>query len=91
MQDLEFQMSDFTDQVDINSNYDFFNKYTDVVNRHAPIKSKVIRGNQAPFMTKELAKSIMTRSRLKNRFNRTKTKKTGRPLQIRETDQGSMF
>ena len=75
MQDLEFQFSDFTDQADGNSNYDsFVTKYTEVVNRHAPIKSKVIRGNQAPFMTKELAKSIMTRSSLKNRFNRTKTK-----------------
>ena len=38
------------------------------------MKSKAIRGNQAPFMTKELANSIMTRSRLKNRFNRAKTK-----------------
>ena len=69
MQDLESQFSDFTDQADVNSNYDsFVTKYTEVVNRHAPIKSKVIRGNQAPFMTKELAKSLMTRSRLKNRF-----------------------
>ena len=75
MQDLEFQFSDFTDQADVNRNYDsFVTKYTEVINRHASIKSKVIRGNQAPFMTKELAKSIMTRSRLKNRFNRTKTK-----------------
>ena len=75
MQDLEFHFSDFTVQADVNSNYDsFLTKYTEVVNRHAPIKSKVIRDNQAPFMTKELAKSIMTRSRLKNRFDRTKTK-----------------
>ena len=75
MQDLEFQLSDFTDQADVNNNYkSFVTKYTKVVNRHAPVKSKVIRGNQAPFMTKELAISIMTRSRLNNRFNRTKTK-----------------
>ena len=47
MQDLEFQFSDFTDQADINSNYDsFVTKYTEVVNRHAPIQSKAIRGNQ---------------------------------------------
>ena len=75
MPDLEFQFSDFTDQADVKSNYDsFVTKYTKVVNRHAPIKSKVIRGNQAPFMTKELANSIMARFKLKNRFNRTKTK-----------------
>ena len=67
MQDLEFQFSDFTDQADINSNYDFFvTKYTEVVNRQAPMQSKAIRGNQA--------NSIMARSRLKNRFNRTNTK-----------------
>ena len=73
MQDLEFQFSDFTDQADVNSNYDsFVTKYTKVVNRYAPIKSEVI--SQAPFMTKERANSIMTRSRLKNRFDRTKTK-----------------
>ena len=65
MQGLEFQFSDFTDQADVNSNYDsFVTKYTEVVNRHVPIKSKVIKGNQAPFMTKELANSIKTRSRL---------------------------
>ena len=66
MQDLEFQFSDFTDQADVNSNYDsFVTKYTKVVNRHALVKSYVIRGNQAPLMTKELANSIVTRSRLK--------------------------
>ena len=87
MQDLEFQFSDFTDQADVNSNYDsFVTKYTEVVNRHAPIKSKVIRGNQAPFITKELANSIMTRSRLKIALTEQKRRKTGRPLQGKETN-----
>ena len=40
---------------------------------HAPLKSKVIRGNQANFMNKELRKAIMTRSRLKTRYNKTPT------------------
>ena len=31
---------------------------------------KTIRGNQAPFMTKELSKAIMKRSRFKNKFNK---------------------
>ena len=45
-QDLEFQFSDFSDQADVNSNYDsFVTKYTEVVNKHAPIKCEVIRGN----------------------------------------------
>ena len=37
---------------------------------HTPPKKKYIRANQAPFMTKELNKEIMTRSRLRNKFLR---------------------
>ena len=37
---------------------------------HPPPKKKYIRANQAPFMTKELNKEIMTRSRLRNKFLR---------------------
>ena len=35
--------------------------------KHAPLKSKTVRGNQAPFMNKELSKVIMEKSRLWNR------------------------
>ena len=45
-----------------------------ILDKHAPLKSKVLRGNHAPFITKELSKGIMTRSRLKNKFNRNRTK-----------------
>ena len=38
------------------------------LDQHAPPKKKYIRANQAPFMTKELNKEIMTRSRLRNKF-----------------------
>ena len=41
-------------------------------NTHAPLKSRVIRGNQAPFMIKELSKAIMRRSQLKTMYNKTK-------------------
>ena len=30
-----------------------------VLNKHAPIKEKIVRGNEAPFMTKELSKTII--------------------------------
>ena len=33
------------------------------------MKKEVIRGNNAPFMTKKLSKVIMHRSKLKNTFN----------------------
>ena len=35
---------------------------------HAPLKVKKLRGNQAKFMIKELRKTIMDRSRLKNKY-----------------------
>ena len=52
-------------------------KYDDLTNilrstldNHAPQKQKHVRGNQAPFMTKELSRAIMTRSRIKNKYNK---------------------
>ena len=38
------------------------------MNKHAPIKSKTVRGNQAPFMNKVISKNIMNKSRIKNKY-----------------------
>ena len=46
----------------------FCNTFKANVNKHAPLKEKIIRGNNAPFMTKELRKAIMNRSRLKKKY-----------------------
>ena len=46
----------------------FSSVFTDVVDRHASLKQKMVRGNNAPFMTKQLNKAIMDRSRIKNRY-----------------------
>ena len=45
-----------------------------MLNQHPPEKIKYVRGNQIPFMTKQLSKEITKRSRLRNNFltNRTK-------------------
>ena len=60
---------------DPNSVYsDFCAHFKSILDLHAPLKSKTLRGNQAPFMSKDLSRAIMTRSRLKNKFNRQKTK-----------------
>ena len=40
----------------------------ELLNIHAPIKLKYVQANNGPFMTKELRKAIMLRSRLKNVF-----------------------
>ena len=42
--------------------------FMNLLNTQAPLKEKLVRGNNAPFMTKKLSKAIMTRSSLKNRI-----------------------
>ena len=44
-----------------------------IFEKHAPIKQKYLRANEAPFMTKEFHREIMKRSRLRNNFLRTKS------------------
>ena len=44
-----------------------------LLNKHAPMKKKSIRGNNAPFMNKTLSKAFMHRSKLKNIFNKDPT------------------
>ena len=39
------------------------------LNKNAPLKTKVIRGNHKSFITKNLRKAIMKRSPLKKRAN----------------------
>ena len=49
---------------------DLFSK---IANKHVPLKTKFVRGNQGPLINKELRKAIYDRSRLKNRFCKTPT------------------
>ena len=46
-----------------------------VMDRHAPIKTKIVRGNNQAHMSKDLRKEIMTRSRLKNIYNKSQSLK----------------
>ena len=34
----------------------FKDTFLSITNKHAPLKTKMLRGNQVPFMTKELSK-----------------------------------
>ena len=53
--------------------YDAFDNYfTSILNKHAPKKKKVLRGNEKPHMNKNLRRAIMKRSKLKNKANKTK-------------------
>ena len=69
-----FHLYESLAQRDTNLAYNFFVKtFLQVIDRQAPFKTKTICGNQAPFMTKELSKAIMTRSRPRNIYSHNKT------------------
>ena len=42
--------------------------FSEVLNYHPPVKQKSVRGNHAPFMTRELNKAIMTKSKVKSYY-----------------------
>ena len=45
----------------------------EVLDKHAPLKKKTLKANNSPFMTKQLRKMIMNRSRCKNKHFKNKT------------------
>ena len=45
------------------------NEFLEVVNKHAPLKKKILGGNHSLFVTKEFQKAIYKRSKLKNKMN----------------------
>ena len=45
---------------------EFEHIFWDTLDRHAPHKTVLVRGNNTPHVTKELRKAIMLRTRLKN-------------------------
>ena len=51
----------------------FHRVFLNLLDIHAPLKDKILRGNNSPFLTKKLRKAIMIRSRFKNRFNETRS------------------
>ena len=50
----------------------FEKTFENVLNAHAPKKTKFLLGNQKPRLDKNLCKAIIKRSQLKNKANRTK-------------------
>ena len=59
---------------DPNENYSALtNTFSLIVEKHAPLKKKIVRGNHAPFITKDLRKAIYTRSKLRNKFIKNPT------------------
>ena len=58
-------------QMIVNNNYGF-EKLCSItlktLDKYSPRKAKYARGNQMPFMTKNLSKNIMKRSRLRKKY-----------------------
>ena len=50
----------------------FENVFLCVLEKHAPIKKKIIRGNHVPYMNKILRKAIMEITQLRNKYYKTK-------------------
>ena len=55
------------------SNDDFNILFMKIFDKHAPLKKKYVRANEGPFMTKELKKEIMKRTKLLNIYRRDKS------------------
>ena len=62
------------------------NSFINSVSNHAPLKKKLIRGNQTPFMTRNLRKEIYTRSRFRNKFCKNPTKENEKLYKNKETN-----
>ena len=54
--------------VDSSSKFDEI--FLKVLNRHAPLKKKMLRANHAPYVSKALRKAILKRSCLENFFKK---------------------
>ena len=66
---------------DNNNKYQpFENAFLKVLDMHAPIKKKIVRANDAPYMTKALRKAIATRSRLENVYTKKVRRKVRQHL-----------
>ena len=58
-------------------NYQEFDKtFIEIHNKHALMKNKLVKANQAPYMTKALRKAIMRRSELETKHFKLKTNDT---------------
>ena len=60
-------------QIENNSSgyYKFENIFLSTLENHAPMKKKVLRGNQVQYMSKALRKAIMKRTQLRSKYYKT--------------------
>ena len=51
----------------------WYKLFTEVIDRHAPLKRKLVRGNTVSWMTPKIIQAINTRNRLHRKFTKNKT------------------
>ena len=47
-----------------------------VLDKHVRLKIKKLSGNQGPFMTKELSKAVMNKSKIRNKHQKCSSRET---------------
>ena len=52
----------------------FVTLFKSIVDNHAPIKKKTVRGSNKPFMNLELSKAIKTKSIIRNKYNKWRSR-----------------
>ena len=73
LQDLEDCMQNRNFESEIEPFESFSDDFQNILDHHAPLKSKVVRGNDGPFMTKKLRSEIRQRSKLSKKAKEEKT------------------
>ena len=66
--------SDLKKQLKYTKPYESFeNVFLNILQRHAPLKTKVVSANHAPYMNRILRKAIMKRSELERKYLKNRT------------------
>ena len=71
--ELDHSLKQIDFDQDSNDFSKFLSLFESISERHAPMKTKVLRGNDAPFMTNALRREIKQRSRLRNKARKENT------------------
>ena len=74
--DLPKFRAELRDELKKSEDHNYFHfevTFLRVLEKYAPMKQKVLRANDKPYMTKVLRKAIMRRSALKNKYQNQKT------------------
>ena len=65
LQNKNFSMSSNDPSVNYKS---ITENFSEAIDKHAPLKKKLVGGNQAPFINRDFRKAIYTRTKLKNKY-----------------------